>query len=391
LDKTSTNPVGYLAFLLHAHLPFVRNTAPEFCLEEKWLFEGLTESYLPMLLGWEQLAREQVAFSLTMSLSPTLISMLVDEALAERYGRYLQRLKELALRETERIGADPEFGTLAQFYYDRIALIEKTFSFTYQGNLMQPLKKLAAAGHLELITTCATHGYLPLIRTEAARRAQIRIGVELFREAVGWNPVGLWLPECGYVPGVEKLLHAESIQYFIMSGHGFVNAVPPLETAVYAPAQTGGVAVFGRDYETSHQVWSRSEGYPGDDDYREFYRDIGYDLDYDYIAPYLVAGLRGDTGLKYYRITGKTDQKAPYDLKMARAKVKEHARDFVANRNRQLTHWMGRMTAKPIITAPYDAELFGHWWFEGPDWLCEVLRVTAEPDCPTKTIGFSTY
>jgi 1,4-alpha-glucan branching enzyme len=391
LNGTITTTSGYLGFLLHAHLPFVRNTAPEFCLEEKWLFEGLTESYLPMLLGWEQLVREQVAFSLTMSLSPTLISMLVDEALTERYGRYLKQLQKLALRETERNSKDPEFGPIARFYYERLTLIAKAFSSTYQGNLIKPLQKLALTGHLELITTCATHGYLPLIRTEEARRAQIRIGIQLFREVMGWNPVGLWLPECGYVAGVEKLLQAESIQYFIMSGHGFANSAPQLETAVYAPAQTGGVAVFGRDYETSHQVWSRSKGYPGDYYYREFYRDIGYDLDYDYIGPYLVAGLRGDTGLKYYRITGKTDQKEPYNLKMARGKVHEHARDFVQNRNRQITCWAERMTVKPIITAPYDAELFGHWWFEGPDWLCEVLRLMARPECPTKTIGFSAY
>jgi 1,4-alpha-glucan branching enzyme len=391
LQESDHNPSGYLGFLLHAHLPFVRNTAPEFCLEEKWLFEALTESYLPLLLGWEQLAREQVAFHLTLSLSPTLISMLVDEALPERYGRYLQRLHELALREVERTFADPELGPVTRFYYHRIVLIEKTFNSTYQGNLILSLQKLAASGHLELITTCATHGYLPLIRSEEARRAQIRVGVQLFREVLGLNPTGLWLPECGYVPGVEKLLKAESLQYFIMSGHGFVNSRPRLESSVYVPARTGGIAVFGRDFETSSQVWSRTEGYPGDYYYREFYRDIGYDLDYDYLAPYLVAGRRSDTGFKYYRITGKTEHKAVYDLKMARLKIEEHARDFVTNRNRQIKHWAGQLTTKPFITAPYDAELFGHWWFEGPDWLCEVLRLTAAPACPVKTIGFTAY
>jgi 1,4-alpha-glucan branching enzyme len=391
LKQTNTNTAGYLAFLLHAHLPFVRNTAREFCLEEKWLFEALTESYLPLVMGWEQLAREKVAFCLTLSISPTLISMLVDQALAERYGRYLQRLQELTLRETERTASDPELGIISRFYNERITLIAKTFNSIYRGNLLQPLKELATAGYLELITTCATHGYLPLIQTEAARRAQIRIGIQLFRETLGWNPAGLWLPECGYAPGIEKLLREEEIRYFIMSGHGFVNSVPQLETSVYAPGCTGGIAVFGRDYETSQQVWSRDEGYPGDYYYREFYRDIGYDLDYDYLAPYLIAGLRGDTGLKYYRITGKTDRKDPYDLTMARAKVQEHARDFVANRNRQLTYWAGRMSQKPIITAPYDAELFGHWWFEGPEWLCAVLRLMATADNPTQTCGFAAY
>lgn len=170
-----------------------------------------------------------------------------------------------------------------------------------------------------------------------------------------------------------------------------VNSLPQLTHSVYAPAQSKEVTVFGRDYETSHQVWSRTEGYPGDYNYREFYRDIGYDLDYDYVAPYLVAGLRGDTGLKYYRITGKTDSKEPYNVANARLKVKEHAQDFLVNRHRQLGYWAERMEVKPIITAPYDAELFGHWWFEGPDWLAEVLRLAAEPESATRTITFSNY
>lgn len=151
------NPnLGYLAFLLHAHLPFVRNTAREFCLEEKWLFEGLTESYLPMIINWEQMAQEQIAFQLTLSLSPTLITMLVDEELPKRYGRYLARQKELALRETERTVGDADFAEITQFYYRRLDLIERTFNSKYQGNLLTPLRKLAQQGHLELITTCAT-------------------------------------------------------------------------------------------------------------------------------------------------------------------------------------------------------------------------------------------
>jgi 1,4-alpha-glucan branching enzyme len=382
---------GYLAFLLHAHLPFVRNTSLDFRLEEHWLFEALTESYLPLLLGWEQLARERVAFSLTLSLSPTLISMLVDQALPERYGRYLERLKELAGREVERTAKTVDFNVISRFYYERVAAIAATFNSVYRGDLIQPLKKLAQAGHLELLTTCATHGYLPLILTEEARRAQIRVGIELFRETFGWRPTGLWLPECGYLPGIERLLRAEGIEYFIMSGHGFTAAVPAPETSVYAPVRTGGVAVFGRDYETSQQVWSRSEGYPGDYDYREFYRDIGYDLDYEYIAPYLTAGIRGATGLKYYRITGKTERKEPYNPARACAKAAEHARDFIAKRVRQVAYWAERMAGQPIITAPYDAELFGHWWFEGPDWLTGVLRLAGAEDCPVKTSGFSGY
>jgi 1,4-alpha-glucan branching enzyme len=228
--------------------------------------------------------------------------------------------------------------------------------------------------------------------TKEAQTAQVKIGVELFNDVFGFRPAGIWLPECAYSPGIEKILGEEGIKYFVVSSHGMLNASPQVSSAVYAPVNVGNnVAAFGRDLETSHQVWSRTEGYPGDYAYREFYRDIGYDLDYDYIASYLVAGIRGDTGLKYYRITGKDDRKEPYDYHQARAKAREHAENFVFNRNIQVMHWKKQIKQKPIVVAPYDAELFGHWWFEGPDWLEEVCRLTAKSDNPTRLTTFSAY
>ncbi len=368
---------GYLALVLHAHLPFVHNREPHISLEEKWLFEALTESYLPLILSWEELAGAGLDFRLTLSLSPTLISMLLDPALGERYGRYLDNQQELAAREVERTGADAVFNPLAEFYRQRLATIDRAFRESYQGDVLAPLKRLREQGHLELITTAATHGYLPLMLTDTARRAQVRAGLDLFGTAMGFTPDGLWLPECSYAPGMEKILRSEGIKYFLVASHGMLNATPAVTTAVYAPLKVGGVAVFGRDWETSHQVWSRAEGYPGDAAYREFYRDIGYDLDENYLAPYLVGGIRGDTGFKYYRITGKTEAKEPYDYRAAREKARQHARDFIANREKQLAYWTDKTPDKPIVVAPYDAELFGHWWFEGPDWLAEVLRLAA--------------
>ncbi|MGI9861970.1 1,4-alpha-glucan branching protein domain-containing protein [Moorella naiadis] len=368
---------GYLALLLHAHLPFVHNLEPYTSLEEKWLFEALTGSYLPLILNWEQLAAEGIDFRLTLSLSPPLISMLIEPALQERYGRYLDNLRELADREIERTRPNPAFAPLAEFYHRRLAAIARAYKETYQGNLLVPLKRLREQGHLELITTAATHGYLPLMLTNTARRAQVRVALDFFSATMGFLPAGMWLPECGYTPGVEKILQAEGVKYFIVASHGMLGAIPSVSTAVYAPVEVGGVAAFGRDWETSHQVWSRTEGYPGDPAYREFYRDIGYDLDYDYLESYLAGGVRGDTGFKYYRITGKTEAKEPYDYLFARERAREHAWDFIANRERQLSHWSGKIPVPPIVVAPYDAELFGHWWFEGPDWLADVLRQAA--------------
>jgi 1,4-alpha-glucan branching enzyme len=139
------------------------------------------------------------------------------------------------------------------------------------------------------------------------------------------------------------------------------------------------VAAFGRDPESSQQVWSSETGYPGDPAYREFYRDVGFDLPIDYVRPYIQpTGARKNTGFKYYRITGRTDQKALYDPAAARARAELHAGNFMFNRERQIEHLASRMGGrKPIVVAPYDAELFGHWWFEGPLFIEALVRKCA--------------
>lgn len=386
------NGAGYLAFLLHAHLPFIPCEGKEVSLEEKWLFEALTESYLPLLMSWEKLASQGVNFKLTFSLSPTLITMLTDPLVQERYIRYLDKLLELACLEMERTKEEPAFHSLAVLYYRRLNEIKRAYQDVYQGDLLIPLKRLEEQGYLELITTCATHGYLPLMLTSEARYAQIKIALDFFGQVMGKLPAGLWLPECGYTPGLEDLLEAAGVKYVVIATHGFLGASPRVPFAVYAPVLINGkVAAFGRDWETSHQVWNRLTGYPGDPRYREFYRDIGYDLDYDYLKPFLVGGVRSDTGFKYYRITGKTPHKEPYDYEAARERAKEHARDFVENRQRQIAHWSNLMEDPPVVVAPYDAELFGHWWFEGPDWLEDVLCLAAEPGQNFRLTTLSAY
>jgi 1,4-alpha-glucan branching enzyme len=148
------------------------------------------------------------------------------------------------------------------------------------------------------------------------------------------------------------------------------------------------VAAFGRDSESAKAVWSSIEGYPGDFDYREFYRDIGYDLDYEIIKPYLPGGgIRTNTGLKYYRITGTTDHKEPYVRTRAMEQAAVHAGNFVTNRQKQIEHLASAMDRCPIVVAPYDAELFGHWWFEGPEWIDCLVRKLA---CDQQTLRLVT-
>lgn len=371
---------GYLSLILHAHLPFVRHPEYEEFLEEDWLFEAITETYIPLIHIFEKLTEDKVPFKLTLSVTPTLISMLIDPLLQSRYLRHLDRLIELADKEVKRTCWQPEFNRLALMYHHRFTSARHTFNDVYKCNLINAIKRFQDNGGLELITCAATHGYLPLMEVyRKVTRAQIKAGVTLHQKVFGRKPQGIWLPECGYNPGDDEILKEEGVRYFITDTHGILFGSPRPKFGVYAPVYCrSGVAAFGRDMESSKSVWSAIEGYPGDYDYREFYRDIGFDLDYDYIRPYINPdGTRINTGIKYYRITGNAEHKQPYNPERAMQKAAEHAGNFMFNRERQaeyLHHIMGRC---PIIISPYDAELYGHWWFEGPMWLDFLLRKLA--------------
>lgn len=385
---------GYLCLMLHSHLPFVRHPEEEYFLEENWLYEAITETYIPLINVFDNLIKDGVDFRITMSLTPPLVSMLKDPLLQSRYLRHINRLVELAEKELERTGYDPRFHGLALMYHRKFTEAKDTFINKYRKDLVSAFKKFQDEGYLEIIASCATHGFLPILEVNRSDVvAQIKIGVEHYKKNFGRPPRGFWLPECGYYAGVDEVLKDAGIRYFFVDSHGIVNADPRPKYSVYAPIYCpSGVAAFGRDWESSKQVWSSREGYPGDPDYREYYRDIGYELDYDYIKPYIhPQGLRINTGMKYWRITGKTEYKESYVPDWAREKAAMHAGNFMFNREKQVEHIAYHMDRRPMIIAPYDAELFGHWWFEGPMWIDFLMRKIAYDQKTVKTITPSEY
>jgi 1,4-alpha-glucan branching enzyme len=366
---------GYLCLVLHGHLPFVRHPEHDYFLEENWLYEAITETYIPLILMVEKLIQDKVGFKLTFSLTPTLISMLKDSLLKERYLRHINKLIELAHKEIERTHWQPELNVLAHMYRDRFVACRDTFE-RYDRDLTVAFKVFQEQGCVEVVASGATHGYFPLMDiTPASVRAQAKVGVSVYEDTFGRRPRGFWFPECGYHPGHDAILKECGIKYFFTEMHAILHGSPRPKYGIYAPVYCkSGVACFGRDWESAKQVWSSIEGYPGDFWYREFYRDIGFDLDYDYIRSYIhPEGIRINTGIKYYRITG-SDDKQPYIPGKAKEKAAEHAGSFMFNREKQIEYLFDLLKKKPIIVAPYDAELYGHWWFEGPQWLDFLIR-----------------
>lgn len=391
---------GSLALILHAHLPFVRHPEHKHFLEEDWFFEALTECYIPLVRMMQRLLNDHVPFKLAMSITPTLCAMLQDQLLCDRYVRHLDLLIDLAARERKRNRKHRRLHELADFYFKIFRETRRFFADEYRCDLLPSFRELMESGALEIVASAATHGLLPLLEQPAvaegadlgipgvasstpqsapaatAARAQILIGRDIYVDLFGVEPAGFWLPECAYAPGLESILQQANIRWFVLDTHGLLFAKPSPRRSIFAPCYTpAGPAAFARDRDSSRQVWSAQGGYPGHPAYREFYRDAGFDLPLEHLGP-VAHGTRKFSGVKYHRITGAGDDKELYDPVAAERVASMQAIHFVEERRRQIRE-VAAVGFDPIVVIPFDAELFGHWWFEGQRFLELFIRRAA--------------
>ncbi|RPH75028.1 MAG: DUF1957 domain-containing protein [Candidatus Rokuibacteriota bacterium] len=380
--------------------------------------EATFECYLPLLDTAHRLVAEGLSPKWTINISPVLAEQL----------------------------ASPEFQKELSFYYENVrrACVESRAFFTHQGNepvvaltffweefyermwelhrriggdIPGTFAELQRGGHLEIITCAATHGYLPLLSRDESIHLQLRAAVESHTRHFGRAPRGIWLPECAYRPryewtapagpdrgrrmrpGIEELLAAHGLEYFVADSH-LVAASEPIflyrdfvalrtelgDTASplpvgerrspYVPYRvasrggTGSAIAFIRDPRSTLQVWSRDHGYPGDYDYLEFHKK------------------HHPGGLRFWRITdssGDLGSKQVYDSKIAIEKLGLQAAHFVGLVRETIEQACDDGSA--LVCSPYDAELFGHWWFEGPQWLEHVVREMARDGVRPMTLG----
>ena len=200
--------IGYLALVLHAHLPFVRHPESDYVLEEEWLFEAITETYIPLILMFEGLKRDGIDFKMTMSLTPPLVSMLRDPLLQDRYDAHLAQLEELAEMEIERNAHNGHLRYLGEFYAEEFNKVREAWE-RYDRDLVTAFRQFLHSNNLDIVTCGATHGYLPLMKMyPQAVWAQLQVACEHYEENFGMPPRGIWLPECGYYPGLEEAVQA---------------------------------------------------------------------------------------------------------------------------------------------------------------------------------------
>jgi len=400
----ASHPVGYFALVLHAHLPFVLGHG-RWPHGSDWLMEVAVGCYLPLLETVGALAASGVSPHLTIDLSPVLTEQLAAPAFRAEFETYLRERIQSARENQDEFAAAtrPDLAQLAQMwerlYRDRLQQFERL-----NGDLPAAFRALADQGHVTLITCAATHGYLPLLGREESVDLQLRVAAAAHQRHFGRRPEGIWLPECAYRPryewtppvgphkgrmrmrrrGIEEFLADAGLQFFmtdlhLIRGGGPLSAYrdyyPALqalsgpEPPAYRPERSphrpylvasrggrGAAAAFVRDPDTTVQVWSRDRGYPGDGWYLEFHKKH---------AP---------GGLRYWRVTeSKTDlaSKQAYDPQRAAERTQAQAGHFVDLVRRVAA--AGQEAPHAVVCSPYDAELFGHWWFEGPRWMREVF------------------
>lgn len=368
---------GFVSLVLHAHLPYVRHPEEKTRVEETWFYESMIESYLPLLQVLRRLDDARIPGKLTISLSTPLIAMMSDPLLLGRFEKHFDRLVSFAEREVERNRSDADFAPIAEFYQGRLKSLHSFWKEDLDRSLTQEFARLEESDRIELITTAGAHAVLPLMHLASTRRAQIKSSIDYFEIVFGFRPRGIWLAECAFTPPVDALLAENDISYTFVESAAIrkANAAPVFGN--YAPLLTrNGVSFFGRDELVRAQVWD-PEGYPSDPLYRDFDRDIAFELDPEELGDYLVGDEVYSSGLKYHRITGTVhpDDKLPYHPERASERAREHGKNFVEERAQQLRSAQDRMGDRPAhITCAFEAEFFGHWWYEGTAFLESVFE-----------------
>lgn len=370
-----------LVFVLHGHLPYARRQG-QWPHGEEWIHEAASTTYIPLLIALTEMAGRGVPFRLTIGLTPILMEQLSDAVVIANLETYL--LDRLRRAESDRIRFAHEGNArearVAALYAEHFDGALHAFQTRFNRNIVAGFAALQRSGHVELMVSAATHGYLPLLGRASSIAAQLQVGIAAYERHVGAKPRSIWLPECAYrpaqggLPGIESFLEAQGLNLFFTEAQN-VEEAPFVGGAHDSPTTfrpyriaASPVQVVARNQRVAEQVWSRWQGYPGDRDYREFHRKDA------------------ESGLWYWRITGSDvdlGEKDLYEPEWAAAKIEAHAHHFVSVVEDEAATWRGASDAPGLICAAYDAELFGHWWFEGVQWLARVLELAAGDDHPT--------
>ncbi len=367
-----------LFIFLHSHLPFSLNKG-RWPFGEEWLFEISLSTYLPLLKIFHELKDENIEFNLNLGITPVLMDQLKTEYFKEKFLEYIEIKEKNGLIDYEKYKNNPKIISILDYYMSELNDLKKLYE-KINFDIVDAFNKLQDEGYIEIGTSAITHAYLPLLKYDESREMQIKNGVIVYKKYINKNPNIIWLPECAYKPGIEKILKEVGINFFILNYHSLIEESEEIfrygrkDLKFDLKNKFSTLFLYETDYEpyvllrnpeTSESVWSRDYGYPGDGDYREFHKKSE------------------NSGFQYWRITDKNvslGDKDYYDFRKANEKAKIHALDFKNNLEKIFTDFNNNYDLEGLIVAAYDTELFGHWWYEGVQFIKELLKLSSNSD-----------
>ncbi len=366
------------ALILHCHLPWLRHAESLHCPEEDWYLDVISESILPLLEMLHRLRDESVPYKLTLAITPTVLAMMQDPLLQKRTEAHLDRNLHLALTEIER-RTHPEKRPLAQWYADHYHRLHSYYSERWNHDLIAALADLRNSGHLEIPASAATHALLPLfLKSLDVLRSQIKIGCDFYQDCFGEKSELFWLPDCAYSPALEPFLTAEGIRHIILDEHALTYSRQASEDCTYQPAQSpNGTRLTCRNVTSSHEILKLEAGLLHDTRYRQAYKMSGNDTPVNGLKIHLDARQHNRVAtLKTLRM----DSDQLYDPQEGKKAAIQHATQLFKSRTTQFSKLKAQGILHPSVATIYEAELFGHWRFEGIPFLEELLRQFAKQD-----------
>ncbi|MDR1948878.1 MAG: DUF1957 domain-containing protein [Spirochaetaceae bacterium] len=375
-----SNPL-VLSILLNAHTPFAGYAKGIRTPEEQWFFQALSETYIPLLEVFDHLDRDHVPFRLAISLSPMLCQMLKDEVLLRRYLEYTDQQIEFGRKELDRTRESPGLWELARLFYDRA--VDKRILFTerYGKDILNVLDHHQKQGRVELLNTAATHAFLPLYTScPEAIQAQFEAAIASHRLFFGRTTQGFWLPELGWSGDLDRYLRAYNFSYTVVDTHGVLLGNDEPRRGSFYPVKTPSqVFILIQDFYAHRDICESERGYRFSPVFRDHYQDVGYELPADSVKAFLGPnGSRAQTGYKYWDLSGKRIRKHLYDPLKASEQARIHARSFLAARIERLARAAACMDESPISLCAYEADTFGRFWYEGPEFLETLFREAAQ-------------
>jgi len=360
-----TDTEGTFCLVLHSHLPWLAHHG-SWPVGEEWLYQAWAHSYLPVVDLLRRFADEGKRDVLTLGVTPVLAAQLDDpytlRACHDWLGHWQLRAEHAAGLWRDR-GPLPRALAAAEHRQATSALTD--FETHWRHGVSPILRSLVDSEVIELLGGPLTHPFQPLLEPRVAD-LELREGLADTALRIGSRPEGIWAPECGYAPGMERRYAAAGVRRFLVDGPALRG-----DTSAARPVGDSDVVCFGRDLDVTYRVWSPKAGYPGHTHYRDFHT-------WDH-----------DVGIKPSRVTGKHIEphaKAPYDPELAEPTLRAHVKDFVDTVVQRLRSLRAEHGKQALVVAAYDTELYGHWWHEGPAWLEGVLRALPEAGVRVTTL-----